>query len=51
MAYKIMKVLISNKNRTAEGLQNMADVYYAAGRLTEEEYTEIIGMIKEKTDE
>lgn len=51
MAYRIMKVLVSNKNRSKEELQNMADVYYAAGRLTETQYTEIIGMIKEETDE
>ena len=51
MAYKIMKVLISNKNRTKEELQNMADVYYAAGRLTEVQYIEVMVLIKEETNE
>lgn len=45
MPYRIMKNLISNSKKTNEELSNMADVYFAAGRLTEEQYKEIIGMI------
>ena len=45
MAYKIMKNLIANGKMTNEELFNMADVYYAAGRLTETEYSEIIDQI------
>lgn len=45
MAYKIMKNLISNGKKTNEELFNMADVYYAAGRLTGEEYSEIVMAI------
>ena len=50
MAYKIMKSLIQNSNKTKEELLNMADVYYAAGRLVSEEYTEIVGIINEESE-
>lgn len=45
MAYKIMKSLMQNSTKTKDELLNMADVYYAAGRLTDDEYTEIVGLI------
>lgn len=45
MAYKIMRSLISNRTKTEEELLNMADVFYAAGRLTGEQYAEIVGLI------
>ena len=45
MAYKIMKNLIQNGTRTKEELLNMADVYYAAGRMTDAEYSKIIAQI------
>ena len=45
MAYKIMKNLIAQGSKTKEELLNMADVYYAAGRLIADEYTEIVGLI------
>lgn len=50
MAYKIMKSLIQNSAKTNEELMNMADVYYAAGRLTADEYMEIVKYIKTKED-
>lgn len=52
MAYKIMKNLIAQGNKTKEELLNMVDVYYAAGRLTGEQYTEIVGLIgtEDETD-
>lgn len=50
MAYKIMKNLISNSTRTKEELLSMADVYYAARRLTGDEYTEIAGLIEQMKD-
>ncbi len=45
MAYKIMKNLIANGTKTKEELLKMADVYYAASRLTGDEYTEIVDLI------
>lgn len=51
MAYKIMKNLIVNGSKPKEELLNMADVYYAAGRLTDNEYTEIIGLIGTDEDQ
>lgn len=37
-------VILINAKRT-EGLQDKVDVFFANGRLTAEEYTEISGMI------
>lgn len=45
MAYKIMKTLISNGSKTKEELAEMADVYYASGRLTKEQYEDIIDRL------
>lgn len=42
IAYKILKKLISDRVRTKEDILKMADVYYAAGRITEDEYTDIV---------
>lgn len=50
MAYKIMNKLILNSNKTNDELLDMADVYYAAGRLTAEEYSEIIGIINQERE-
>lgn len=49
MPYKIMKNLIRNGTRSKEELLNMADVYYAAGRLDQEQYIELVAEIG-KTD-
>lgn len=46
MAYKCMVKLIAKGARSKEELLNMADVYYASGRLTDEQYTEIIALIE-----
>lgn len=48
MAYKIMRNLIANSTKTKEELLNMADVYYAAGRMTDEQYTEVVGLVNQK---
>lgn len=48
MAYRIMKSLILNSERTNEELATMADVYYGSGRLTDEQYTEIVTLIGQK---
>ncbi len=45
MAYKILKKLIADKTKTTADLLNMADVYYAAGRLTDEQFSEIVSLI------
>ena len=41
MTYKLCKRLIAMGKMTA----NMLDVYYAAGRLTDEQYTELMTLI------
>ena len=41
MTYKLCLALLSKGKLTA----NMLDVYFAAGRLTAEEYAELIGML------
>ena len=45
MAYKIMKNLIAMGKKSKKELLDMADVYYGTGRLTDEQYKEIIEMI------
>ena len=50
MPYKIMKSLISNSAKSNEELTNMADVYYGAGRLTDEQYSEIVALIGKKEE-
>lgn len=46
MAYNLMKALIKKGKKTPAQLTKMANVYFAADQLTEEEYAEIIEMIK-----
>lgn len=43
MLYRTLKVLI-NKNKT-NGLVEKIDVFYAAGKLTEAEYNELIELL------
>lgn len=50
MAYRIMKSLISNSGKTNGELAVMADVYYGSGRLTDEQYTEIAGLIGQREE-
>ena len=49
MLYRTLKRLIE-LGRT-EGLEEKIDVFYAAGKLTEEQYNELIEMLKEKSGE
>ena len=48
MAYKCMIKLIAKGARSKDELLNMADVYYAAGRLSDEQYEEIVALIEAK---
>lgn len=48
MAYKCMIKLIAKGERSKDALLNMADVYYAAGRLSDEQYEEIVALIEAK---
>ena len=43
MLYRILKRLIE-KGQT-EGLTNKLDIFFAVGKLTEEEYTELTGLL------
>lgn len=45
MPYRILRIFIQNKEKTKEQIAVMADVYYAAGRITAEEYVDVIGRI------
>ena len=44
ITYKLLISLI--KARRTKGLEEKADVFFAAGRITEEEYRKIIEMLK-----
>lgn len=55
MAYRLMNTLIKNyeNGRTTnskERLQEMCDVYYAAGRLTDNQYEELTTKISTLED-
>ena len=45
MGYTLMKSLIKSGKKTKAQLTKMANVYFAAGQLTEEEYMEIMELI------
>ncbi len=50
MAYKIMKSLVSNSTKSNEELSIMADVYYGSGRMTDEQYSEIVALIGKREE-
>ena len=43
MLYRTLKRLIERGNK--EGLEEKIDIFFAAGKLTEQEYTELIGLL------
>ncbi len=45
MAYNLMVSLIKKGKKTPAQLTKLANTYFAAGQLTEDEYTEIMEMI------
>lgn len=47
MLYRTCKRMIEKGN--VEGLEDKIDIFYAAGKLDDEEYTELIKMLSEKT--
>ena len=46
MLYRTLKRMIE-RGQTAN-LADKLDIFFATGRITEEEYTELTGMLKEK---
>lgn len=46
MPYRILKNFIQNRTKTKEQIAVMADVYYAAGRITADEYADVIEQTK-----
>lgn len=51
MAYRIMTSLIKSGKKPKEELLDMADVFYASGRMNNEEYAAIVDKINGKEDE
>lgn len=49
MTYKLCKKMIINGNYTKEDMLNKLDVFFATGRLTEEEYKELVNLIEVKS--
>lgn len=43
MLYRTLKRMIE-RNQT-EGMQEKLDIFYAAGRITSEQYQELVGML------
>lgn len=48
MLYRTLKRLIERGN--TEGLEEKIDIFFAAGKLTEQEYTELIGLLTHPVD-
>lgn len=48
MGYNLMKALIKGGKKTTAQLTKYANVYYAAGQLSEEEYMEIMELIAQQ---
>lgn len=46
MLYRTLKRMIE-RNQT-EGMQEKLDIFYAAGRITAEQYNELAGMLPEE---
>lgn len=47
MLYRTLKRMIERGN--TDGLEEKIDIFFAAGKLTEAEYTELVGMLQPKT--
>ena len=48
MLYRILKRMIERGD--IEGMENKLDVFYASDKITEEEYTELLGMLPGKKE-
>ena len=46
MLYRTIKRMIERNQ--VEGLESKIDIFFAANKLTEEEYTELIGLLTKK---
>lgn len=46
MLYRTLKRMIERGQ--VEGLESKMDIFFAANKLTEEEYTELLGMLPKK---
>ncbi len=46
MLYRTIKRMIERNQ--VEGLESKIDIFFAANKLTEEEYTELIGLLPKK---
>lgn len=46
MLYNILNRMI--KRGATAGLENKIDIFYAAGKLTDEQYTELLKLLAEK---
>lgn len=49
MLYRTLKRLIERGN--TDGLEEKIDIFFAAGKLTDEEYTELMGMLNPQTEQ
>ncbi len=50
MAYKLMKRIIERGGYNIDDVMEKLDTFYAAGRMTKEEYEELMGMIQTVPD-
>lgn len=50
-AYTLAKQVIKLHKKTKAYCENMVDVYFAAGRLSDEEYTELVSLIESEYED
>lgn len=48
MLYRTLKRMIERGD--TEGIEKKIDIFYAAGKLTDEEYAELIGILPEEVE-
>ena len=46
--YKILKKAIEKQMYSKEKLQQMLNIYYLVGQITEEEYVELVGLLAQE---
>lgn len=49
MLYRTL-LKLKEKNDLTDDLKNKIDIFFATGRITEEQYNELMGVNKEETD-
>jgi hypothetical protein len=50
MTYKIAKLMITNGNYEQEDMLKKLDIFLLGGRITQDQYTELVGLMETATE-